>query len=405
MLHIALWVLASGFLVVGVIPWLLALRFARYVRRERKLVCPDFTPRLTVILPCKGTDPGFEQNMRSVLEQDYPNFEVLFVVAEREDPARPALERLIAEAGGADARLLVAGIGEGRSQKLNNQLFALQHARVQSEAFVFVDSDVRVGPRFLRDLVGPLEEERVGATTGFRWYVPEHGGMGSYLQATWNGGGLPMLAHPRLAYAWGGAMAILRSTFEEAGVRQQWRNALTDDFPLTRAVQELGLRVKFVPRCLLPSHEDATLAGALEWTNRQTVICRVYYPRLWRAIFTAHAVQAGGLLAALALVVIGLAFPPAGFCVAPGALMLGVLPLEVTSGVYLWRIVGRILPVIGGWKRAVKHALLIPAAVVLILYNSIHSLLTRDICWRGIRYRLHSPARTEVLSTSLETGG
>jgi len=380
------------------LPLAAALRFRRYVHRSLMARPAPYTPRLSVIMPCKGVDPGFRENLRSLMEQDYPDFELIFVTAARDDPARTVLEETVAEYPHRACRLLAAGTAAGRSEKLNNLLFACGQVRPESEALVFVDSDVRAHPRFLRDLVAPLREEGVGATTGFRWYIPEAGGLGSYLRATWNGGGLPMLAHPKLAYAWGGATAILRRTFERTGVPRRWRHALTDDFPLTEAVRSAGLEVRFVPQCLVTSHEDSSLGEVVEWTNRQTVICRVYNPRLWRGIFFIHAAHALGLTLAAAMILVKVLVPGAGFSVWPALAMLGSLPLEAGSGMLLWQAVRKLRPEVGGWWRALKHAALVPVAIGLIFYNSVHSLLTRDIRWRGVRYRLHSPDHTEVLT-------
>jgi len=398
MVSLALWMAAGAVVLLGFLPLVGALRFRMYVARERRRRRAPFTPRLSIILPCKGLDPGFEENVRSLIEQDYPDFEILFVTATDDDPAHVCLKGMIEDYPARDLRLLVAGIHAGRSQKLNNQLFACERIRPESEALVFVDSDVRARPDFLRNIVAPLQDEGIGATTGFRWYVPEKGGVGSYLRATWNGGGLPMLADPGLAYAWGGSMGILRETFERAEVPRRWENALTDDFPLTEAVRRLGLAIRFVPACLLASHEDASLRDCLEWTNRQTIICRVYNPSLWRGLFVYHAVQAAAVLLGAGLLIAGAMLPDAGISAWPAAAMAAGLLIEGFSGVILWATVRRLLPEIGGWRRALKHMCLVPAAVLLIFYNSIYSLCTRDICWRGVFYRLHSSDRTEVLA-------
>jgi ceramide glucosyltransferase len=342
-------------------------------------------------MPCKGLDPGFDANIASILQQDYPDYEVLLVTATQEDPAYARLRSLLGDHPAVKARLLVAGVASGRSQKLNNQLCAWRQVRPDTQALVFVDSDVRAHPQFLRALVAPLSEDGVGASTGFRWYVPETGGFGSYLRATWNGGGLPLLAQE------------LRTTYERAGVAQRWESALTDDFPLTRAVRALGLSVRLVPQCLLCSHEDSTLAQTLEWTNRQTLICRVYDPPLWRAIFAMHAVHSVAMAAGLGVVIAKVLRPDLPLSVWPGVAVLGVIPVEMAGGALLWRTVSRLLPGIGGRAIALKHIVLVPAAILLIFYNSIHSLTTRDLCWRGVRYRLHSPSHTEVLGAGPST--
>ena len=419
MIEVALWSLAGVFLLVQLPFALGVMGFRRYVRRALdeesdflkleaglKITAAPVagrnrrhTPKVSVILPCKGIDPGFAQNVSSILGQQYPDFEILLVTATAEDPAYKYLENLLKEFPCAKARLVVAGIQPGRSQKLNNQLAGLDAVRPESEVLVFLDSDIRARPTFLLSLIEPLGRAEAGATTGFRWYMPQKGGFASYLRATWNGGGAPILAQRSLAYAWGGAMAMRKNDFVRAGIREKWSTALTDDFPLTDAVRHvLKSSVVFVPRCLVASHEDASLRQMLEWTNRQTIICRVYNPKLWFVLFLSHGVQSLAFLTGAALVAARL-IGAAGFPLWVALLLFAAIPLQIGFGMLLWQTVRmHLLPEIGGWGQAFKHALLVPAAILLIFCNSVYSLCTRVICWRGVRYRLKSRDATDVLS-------
>ena len=50
---------------------------------------------VTLIAPCKGIDPGFEENVKAVLAQQYRDFwEVIFVVESEDDPAYAVLNRI-----------------------------------------------------------------------------------------------------------------------------------------------------------------------------------------------------------------------------------------------------------------------------------------------------------------------
>ena len=107
-------------------------RMCRYVEDDLQKPAPSYLPKLAVILPCKGLDPGFSENMRKLLEQDYKlngksQFEVIFAVATSDDPAYPALEKVCQDTPAVPSRVVVAGINAQRAQKLNNQLEALKH--------------------------------------------------------------------------------------------------------------------------------------------------------------------------------------------------------------------------------------------------------------------------------------
>ncbi|MBX9725432.1 MAG: hypothetical protein K2X81_28805, partial [Candidatus Obscuribacterales bacterium] len=100
-------------------------RMHRYVSDEMAKPAPTYKPKLAVILPCKGLDTGFHDNMRKLLEQDYSkdgrsHFEVVFAVATEGDPAYPALKAVCEEFPHIACRVVLAGINPIRAQKLNN---------------------------------------------------------------------------------------------------------------------------------------------------------------------------------------------------------------------------------------------------------------------------------------------
>src|SRR5205085_5929221 len=141
------------------------------------------------------------------------------------------------------------------------------------------DSDARVTGDWLRSLVAPLGNEQTGAATGYRWYLPQHGGFFSALLSAWNGSVATTLGDHNRNFAWGGSTAILKKTFEKINVREVWANAVSDDYALTNVLQKNGLHINFVPRCLTISREDASLRSLLEFTTRQVIITRVYNAR------------------------------------------------------------------------------------------------------------------------------
>ena len=127
-------------------------------------------------------------------------------------------------------------------------------------------------------LVMPLDDTPVGATSGYRWYVPCHGSVAGSLRSAWNAATLILMAHPRYGFAWGGSSAIRRDVFEKLRIRDAWSRGLSDDLLLTQAVRGAGLKIPFVAACLVPTFEPCTWRQLLEWTNRQTTIARVYMP-------------------------------------------------------------------------------------------------------------------------------
>jgi hypothetical protein len=63
------------------------IRFLRLVRGRFKKPLPNFAPKAAVVIPCKGLDQGFDENVDRFLNQDYPDYQVVFAVATAEDAA------------------------------------------------------------------------------------------------------------------------------------------------------------------------------------------------------------------------------------------------------------------------------------------------------------------------------
>ena len=373
-------------------------RLVAYVTKELGKPLGKFAPHVTVILPCKGLDPGFNENVQKLLGQDYPSFEVIFAVAAKDDPAYANLVDL-SKTSTLPISIIVAGINQKRSQKINNQLKALETLSPQTEVIVFVDSDVIARPDFLRQLVAPLQSEAVGVCTGYRFYIASLRNWPSQLRSLWNRMSAWEMANPDLAFAWGGAMAIRRSVFEKAKVAAAWDQAADDDLSLTTAVKEIGLSVHFVPQCLVATDGDQSFSEIIEWTNRQLILTKVYYPKLWQRAVARAAVMALwliGMTLALAL------WLGAGDQSMSLALLAGltILPLEL---LFLVRARGLWQKVLTGNSQYIQESFwtscaAIPLAHVVLPWMTLFSVLTNRIQWRGVTYELLSPSETLIIS-------
>ena len=155
-------------LAVAAIPfiyYLLALystaRFFTVSRRESGKY-PDFTPPVSCLKPIKGLDPEAYENYASFCKLDYPEYEILFCV-DPDDPALPVIEKVVRDFPERRIRVL---LGSGRVA-INDKVARL--VRLTSEAkydlFVITDGDVRVRPDYLRAMVAPFHDPKVGAAT------------------------------------------------------------------------------------------------------------------------------------------------------------------------------------------------------------------------------------------------
>jgi ceramide glucosyltransferase len=386
--------LAALLILQGIFSLIEGLRFRAFVIASLQTPHSSYTPKVSIIAPCKGIDRALEDNLGALFRQDYPDYEIIFAIGSSDDAARQIIERLIAEHTHPSARLVIAEATADRSEKVNNLLAALDCVSKDSEAFVFVDSDARTHTGWLRDLVSELEDCKVGAATGYRWYIPERGGFCSALLSAWNGSVATTLGDHRRNFAWGGSTAILRETFDRIGVRDRWQRALSDDYALTRAVRQAGLLIKFVPRSLLPSREDARLGELLEFTTRQVTITRVYRPNVWWTGLISHLLFNLTFFGGLALILI--CATGGGDARLPVAMISIIYLLGTIKGALRMSAASALLQaerneIMRMWW---MFCLLWPLVAVLFLYNFIKSATTRRIKWRGVVYEMKSPTET-----------
>lgn len=400
-------------------------RMFAYVQRELAFKPSGYAPKASVILPCKGLDPGFEENITKLLDQDYvgadgkPGFEVIFAVAQENDPAYAILKKVCESQTKVHTKLVVAGINQARAQKINNQLCALKSIADDSEILVFVDSDVIARNDFIRYLTAHLHDETVGVTTGYRFYIPFKGDWPSLLRSLWNRMSAWELADPTYAFAWGGAMATRRKTFEDAKVADHWDRAADDDLSLTTAVKDIGLKVRFVPQCLVASHGDASIPEIVEWTNRQLILTKVYYRKLWlRAIRRAVILTVwllaltGSIIAAaatgstelIAASIAGLILMPIEiyFLLKAQNLWYRVLSLssnehDFKSGISSEEAHERALMEHAYQSSLLRFSLVLPLAHIVLPWMTLYSVLTNRIRWRGIDYELRSPSEVVII--------
>lgn len=411
--------------ILGLITLIVALvqivnfgRLCRYVDRALSLTGDNYSPKAAVILPCKGLDPGFKQNVLKLLKQDYgksngsnAGFEVIFAVAQESDPAYAVLQE-VAQSVCSDAgrstnlgpvRVVVAGTHPERAQKLNNQLCALKEVSSDVEVLVFVDSDVIARTDFLHHLVSPLSDPAIGATTGYRFYVSEQGGWWALLRALWNRMTAWEMASPKFAFAWGGAMAIRKEVFEKANVAQAWDKAADDDLSLTCAVKKLGLKIHFVPQCLVASAGDAGFDEIFEWTNRQLILTKIYYPRLWLRAIERALIMVVWLITMIAACFLSFATGSHQYLF---ACLLGalIIPIELWFLVKAQSLWVRVLPDQADYLASsfAKFCLAVPLAHLILPWMTLYSLVTNRIKWRGVTYELISPSETRVVATTLQ---
>src|SRR5437879_6119327 len=151
-----------GLVVLSAAYWLAALVSVARYRRARPSA-PHHASPVTILKPLRGDDGELYENLRSFCLQDYQTFEIVFGVRHFHDPAVAVVERLKREFPALELKLAAESRTIGTNLKVSNLANLVRHAK--HDTLIVADSDMRVGPDYIRAVVGPLEDQRVGLVT------------------------------------------------------------------------------------------------------------------------------------------------------------------------------------------------------------------------------------------------
>jgi GT2 family glycosyltransferase len=395
---ITFWLLAG--LAVCQIP--LVVVFLAVLRRWRRYRRDDAPcPKAAVVLCLRGPDPFLADCLRAILRQDYPRYELWVVVDSQDDPAWKVAERTVSELKASNVHLAPLTVRrETCSLKCSSVVQAIGQLDASFEVVALADADTMPHPTWLRDLVAPLADPRVGATTGNRWYMPRDASWGSLVRYCWNAAAVVQMCCYHIA--WGGTLAVKTEVFRRSELLERWAHAFCEDTMLKRQLASLGLKVVFVPSLMMVNRESCDMAGFFGWVRRQLLTARLYHPQ-WPAV-VAHGLStflvpgfALGLAACAGL--LGnwrvAAWAGGGFALYEIAMLFLLGPMEAT--------VRRIVEARGEATRwvSLRIAVKVLGAILLtqVVYTTalISVLCLRTVHWRGVAYRIHSPWQIQLV--------
>ncbi|HYV08447.1 MAG TPA: glycosyltransferase family 2 protein [Thermoplasmata archaeon] len=396
-----IWIVLAVLALLGLLPNAASIaqgvRLRGQVRRASRTALGAFLPPCVVILPVRGLDEGFDENVRAILSQSYPSYRLLVVTDDLEDPAAIRIREIAAGFPRIRVDLVASEPNELRG-KVNALRSALAYLSADDAVVVFADSDIRPARDWLRQLVQPLADSSVGVATGFRWYVPPRPTFWSLVRAEWNGVSANVLFDPRRSFAWGGSCAVRQDRLEALRLRERWRGVLSDDLVLTQAVREAGLQIAYVPTALVATFEGATRVTCLEWCERQITMATLYLPIVRRFAVAAFAVFLGLIaFGAVSFVLAAMWGPP---YLVPAILFLSPLPAGIAKASLrrgaLFSAAPEIVAAwsVPGWRSALA-ALAVPWVMAWGLVRTRHPDTVR---WRGREYDVRDPHRVRLVT-------
>jgi glycosyltransferase involved in cell wall biosynthesis len=400
--------------------------------RAKRPTTPDAAcPKAVVIVCLRGLDPFLERCLHALLEQDYPRYDVRIVVDGPDDPAWRALEAISigptrgagvspGAAAGTAARPLAATaatpapqacragsvaveiLSERRptcSLKCSSLVQVVSRLDPSYEVVALLDADTIPHRTWLRELVAPFEDPRVGGATGNRWYMPAEAGWASLVRYLWNSAAVVQMFC--YGIAWGGTLALRSRVFRESDLLERWGRAFCEDTMLHSVLARQGLRVAFVPSLMMVNREECRLGGFFFWLRRQLLAARLYHPA-WPAV-AVHGIGMPLLLAVaaglLAVALAAGAWRAAAWVAAGLVLYQALLPVALAV---LEFGVRRLVAARGEPTAWLRPGVVARIPLAILLTQAIYpaslfcAVFLRDVEWRGVRYRVDGSWRIRL---------
>jgi ceramide glucosyltransferase len=353
--------------IVSVAITLFAMASLFWVTRRRRGLA-DFTPPVTIYKPLKGMDEGLEENLRSFFQLDYPTYQLLFCVADADDPAIPLVQTLILEHPDRDARLIVGCPAFGLNPKVES-LAAMERHR-KHDTILISDSNVRVRPSYLRETACYLADPGVGLVSNLFAGVDERHSGAALENLQLNGmiaGGVAAASTLGITCVVGKSMLMPVRVLEAIGGFASVRNLLAEDQAIALRVRKAGYAVRLSHHVIDNVNRERSFRWFLNRHSRWYKIRR----RLALPTFLIEPV--------FNLVVVGMVWALSGESgVAWGGLLVLVGLGMVRDAVQAKRLRGTF--------PKFRHLLLSPVKDLFLLPVWLDALVNQRIHWRGHKF-------------------
>jgi len=246
--------IALGIAVIGTISstifLLLALlgaaKFHREARNQR-FAADKLTslPLVSILKPVHGLEARLKENIESFFQQDYPGFEILFAADSEDDAALGVVREICARHPQIRSRIIINGRPPWPNPPAYS--FARMTEVAAHDILVTSDSDVEVGPNYLREIVPPMLDPGVGMLTCL-YRGKNAGGFWSGLDAIgmsveMSAGVVTANLLEGMKFGLGPTIVARKDSVEKIGGYRVLGEYFSNDFVIGNLIEKAGYRV------------------------------------------------------------------------------------------------------------------------------------------------------------------
>ncbi|KAA8923458.1 glycosyltransferase family 2 protein [Thermoplasma sp.] len=326
------------------------------IHKDRDEACNgSVSYRILVIIPCRGLDYGFEENLRSIIDQDI-QADYVTVVDSDSDPSLQYIKKV-----GVPYMLsnYECSTCSGKVRAISTAL----KAHPDYDVYVIADSDIRVKRDWLRHLVCLLSDDHVGISTTFPYFHPV-GGLASSVKAVWGTVGQSLMESRITRFGWGGSLAFRRNLLDSS--MPFFSESVSDDSALTAICKSKGLRIAYVRESRPVVYSPESWPQFWEWSNRQTALSISASPKVFRYGVVFYSLDI--------------------------LLFISAIVLATLNPVFLYLLTPKVIGIYRMYDRAVikrpSFAVIFMAIPFIYMANLLTAHGMKHITWRGNTYEL-----------------
>ena len=341
-------------------------------KQRRRTAARGAAPPVTLLKPLCGAETELESSLRSCVEQDYPEFQIVFGVQDETDPALAVARRIRAAYPEHDIDIVLDAREWGANRKVSNLVNMMTAAR--HEHLVLADSDIHVRPDYLHRVTAPLADSDVGLVTCLYRGRPTAARWSRLATLFIDDWFMPSVLVARLFgvqdYAAGATLALRREDLARIGGFAALADHLADDHRLGQQIRALGRSIVLSDVVVETTVDEPGLRGLRRHETRWMRTIRLLAPVSYGFLFVSCT-----LPTALCGVIMT--------CAQPISIVL--LGVTITADVALHGVQNR-----RAGRAATDGLWLWPLREFLTLYDWLNGLSNRSIRWRGYTYRIGS---------------
>jgi ceramide glucosyltransferase len=251
-----------GMVMVGFI------RFRTDARRQLQSIPDDaLLPPVSILKPVHGLEANLKENIESFFRQDYPDYEILFAADEPDDAALDVVREVCSRYPKIKTRILV--IGTPWPNPVVYSFHCMAEAAAH-EILVTTDSDVEVSPNYLREIVAPLLDPKVGMVTcvyrgkNVTGFFSELTAIGMSVEMT--AGVLVANLLEGMKFGLGPTTVVRKDSLAAIGGYTALKDYIAYDFAIGNMIAEAGYRVVLSAHVI--NHVVSQKSFAHMWQNQ-----------------------------------------------------------------------------------------------------------------------------------------